>query len=1069
MKKIFSIFLMNVSLLFLCANIYSSEESVSISGRISRSSAAGVSLNDINIDVTGTQNVRTKTDRYGNYIIHGLPKGGIYTLTVSKAGYSFSPNVKTYRGLTESKINENFTATVSNFSISGKVLVGGKPIRGALVMVSHRNIKYFTDYDGSYVIDNLEYDGPYTVSVISNEHFFQPFTIEFLDKDIIHNFEKDISASGRVTSLGQGVDNAEIDVNGVKYKTDEQGFYKIKGLTTNGDYIINVSNSNNLVVSPKTIALRKITQDEEDLNFSVYGSISGNVTYNGKPFMGAIINISNRDKEYKTNSSGFYKIDELGVNQEYIITISSTGYLFSPKSKTIKKLLIEPSIQDFTVSIAKYKVIVTVMEGRTPVKDADVTVSGIKDIFKTNENGKCEISKLNYGKDYTISVKKQGVSFIESKKTVKNLDKDTEFIFEGLLSISGTVKNFNTPIKDAIITYGEKLNVKTNKDGQYSINNLKPNKSYTISVSSNNFTFKPDIIVIDDLSNKEINRSFITENKEKIAIETKLKEDLRIQAEQIDKAAAETKAKENIVPQTEISKAEPVVELTKEEKKRLEKEEKIRIKAEKEEQKRLAKEEKTRIKAEQEEQKRLAKEEAKRQALELEEQKIAEKEAELKAKESLVPQAEISKPVESALPVLQLTKEEQDTIDKAAAETKAKENIVPQAEISKAEPVVELTKEEKKRLEKEEKIRIKAEKEEQKRLAKEEKTRIKAEQEEQKRLAKEEAKRQALELEEQKIAEKEAELKQKEDLKIQAEQEAQAKRDEETRIKAEQAEKERIEKEAAELKQKEDLKIQAEQEAQAKRDEETRIKAEQAEKERIEKTAAEVKAKESSVPQAEISKPVDLPLPVVELTKEDKKKLEKEEKIRIKAEKEEQKRLAKEEAKRKELELEEQKKVEKEAELKQKEELEIQAQEIINSKKEKFTISGRVLKGKMGVQGVQVRLLIDDEERIYLTDNNGFYKIPDVVEGYNYTITVISGKEMLNLSPKTRTYKKITKNISNQNFYVIEKFNSKNKGNIKPQVKQEVKDEQKKEVVSSEDDDYGLRNKNGLIQAEIHW
>jgi hypothetical protein len=214
---------------------------------------------------------------------------------------------------------------------------------------------------------------------------------------------------------------------------------------------------------------------------------------------------------------------------------------------------------------------------------------------------------------------------------------------------------------------------------------------------------------------------------------------------------------------------------------------------------------------------------------------------------------------------------------------------------------------------------------------------------------------------------------------------------------------------------------------------------------------------------------VDLPLPVVELTKEDKKKLEKEEKIRIKAEKEEQKRLAKEEAKRKELELEEQKKVEKEAELKQKEELEIQAQEIINSKKEKFTISGRVLKGKMGVQGVQVRLLIDDEERIYLTDNNGFYKIPDVVEGYNYTITVISGKEMLNLSPKTRTYKKITKNISNQNFYVIEKFNSKNKGNIKPQVKQEVKDEQKKEVVSSEDDDYGLRNKNGLIQAEIHW
>ncbi|MFA7073953.1 MAG: carboxypeptidase-like regulatory domain-containing protein, partial [Endomicrobiaceae bacterium] len=544
MRKIFSIFLLNLSLLFFCINIYSAEDFVSISGRISRSSAAGVSLNDITIDVTGTSNMRVKTDRYGNYIIHGLPKGGTYTLTISKEGYSFSPNVKTYRGLTESKINENFIAAVSNYSISGRVLVGGKPVRGATIMISQRNIKYTTDYNGAYVIDNLEYDGPYTVSVISDEHYFEPFTVSFLDKDIVHDFEKDIYASGRVTSLGQGVANIDIDVNGVKYKTDEQGFYKVKGLRTNGDYLINVSNSSDFVVSPKNISLKKISQDEENLNFSVSGYISGTVKYNGKPFSGAVVKISDRQKEYKTNSAGFYKIDDLGINQEYNLTISSAGYSFNPQSRKIKQLISESNIQNFTASVLKYKVNIIVMQGKKPLKDAVVAVKGIKGVFKTDDKGKCEIA-LNYGKEYVFSVSKKGISFAESKQTVKDLEGDTELIFESLLSVSGIVKTVNTPLKDAVISYGDKLSVKTNKDGKYVINNLKPNNEYKISVSSNNFIFNPEKIVIDNLSDNETDKNFTAKSKYKEAIETKFKQDLKELSDKESKIKEEeAKAKE---------------------------------------------------------------------------------------------------------------------------------------------------------------------------------------------------------------------------------------------------------------------------------------------------------------------------------------------------------------------------------------------------------------------------------------------------------------------------------------------------------------------------------------------
>jgi len=77
-------------------------------------------------------------------------------------------------------------------------------------------------------------------------------------------------------------------------------------------------------------------------------------------------------------------------------------------------------------------------------------------------------------------------------------------------------------------------------------------------------------------------------------------------------------------------------------------------------------------------------------------------------------------------------------------------------------------------------------------------------------------------------------------------------------------------------------------------------------------------------------------------------------------------------------------------------------------------------------------------------------------------VTVLSGKEILNISPKSRSYKNLSKNMKNQNFYVVEKFViDKNKKNTR------------KTKVNEQDQDwntrYGLENKNGVIQKEIHW
>lgn len=230
--------------IFLCSSFsFSAEHNVSLSGKFLRTSASGLPLTDIQVKVTGTKEITIKTDRNGNYIAYNLPAGGNYTITPFKAGFVFSPQNKIYTNLTSSKINENFAVSERTYSISGKIIVGGKPSKGEVVMINTRVVKYFTNDDGEYFIDNLPYEGPYIVTVESNKFVFEPFKIEQLDRDIVYNFEQSIKARGYVTSLGMGIADVEIAVNNKRYKTDANGFYEISGLATNGSYILAVINT----------------------------------------------------------------------------------------------------------------------------------------------------------------------------------------------------------------------------------------------------------------------------------------------------------------------------------------------------------------------------------------------------------------------------------------------------------------------------------------------------------------------------------------------------------------------------------------------------------------------------------------------------------------------------------------------------------------------------------------------------------------------------------------------------------------------------------------------------------
>ncbi|MBO7431928.1 MAG: hypothetical protein J6U02_03420, partial [Elusimicrobia bacterium] len=785
MKKIFTTCFTLLSIL-LATGVYSYAETVSISGKVTQFSSNALSLNDIVIDVSGTKDVQVKTGRTGSYIVSGLPKGGTYTVTASKPGYTFQPATKSYRNLEESKVSQDFVAELATYSISGKVIVGGRPVRGVLITINNRPIKYYTDQDGEYVIDKLEYNGgPYEVTVVSDKHFFEPFKIANLEKNVVHDFRKDIAISGRVTSLGQGIGGIEIDVNGVKYKTDNDGYYKVSSVLANGDYVVKVVEEKFNPV-PSSVPIKKITGDKFDVNFALSGQLIGKVTYNGQPFKNAIVTVSDRDQEYKTNAQGMFNVPNLGLNQYYQISLSSAGYQFSPKERVINCLMRESSYQNFKAEIKKHSITVSANQGKQPLENVEVVVNNGTTIHKTDKNGVCVIKDLPYGKKYTVTAKKQGLAFVDSKKVIDKLQEDERVSFETKLSISGKVLNKMKPLKDAVITCGDKK-VKTNAKGEYTLKDLIPSQNYTIKVSSANFAFAKEEIEITNLYEKLENVDFsVVVSKEEEAALAKQAEEEKLKLEQEEKARAEAEKQAKI---KEAEEAKAKAEAEKKAKEEEAKAEQARIKAEKEEAARKAKEEKIRLKLEAEEAAKKAKEEKARIAAEEKAKAEAEKQAKIKAAEEAKAKAEAEKKAkeEQARLDAEIKRLEQEEKARAEAEKKAKEEKARLAAEEKAK--AEAEKKAKIEAAKAEQARIKAEKEEAARKAKEEKIKAKLEAEEAARKAKEEkAKAEAEKKAKEEQARLDAEIKRLEqEEKARAEAEAKAKAEAEKKAKEEKA------------------------------------------------------------------------------------------------------------------------------------------------------------------------------------------------------------------------------------------------------------------------------------------
>jgi beta-glucanase (GH16 family) len=304
-----------------------------VSGTISGGSGATVTL-------SGSASATTIADGAGNFSFSGLANGN-YTVTPTKAGFTFSPSSQSATVSGANLTGIAFTATAQTFSISGAIAGGG----GATVTLGGAaNATTTANSSGSYTFGGLG-NGTYTVTPSRSGYTFSPSsqsaTINGANASGV-NFTataQTFTLSGAITPV-LGGSGAKVSLSGATSASttaNSSGAYSFSGLA-NGSYAVTPSNTG-YSFSPSAQAVTVNSANVTGVNFTASAvaptySISGTISP-ASAGAGATVTLSGAASFTTTaDASGNFSFTTL-FNGSYTLTPSSPTATFTPASQTV--------------------------------------------------------------------------------------------------------------------------------------------------------------------------------------------------------------------------------------------------------------------------------------------------------------------------------------------------------------------------------------------------------------------------------------------------------------------------------------------------------------------------------------------------------------------------------------------------------------------------------------------------------------------------------------------------------------------------------------------------------------
>ncbi|HEX9919383.1 MAG TPA: carboxypeptidase regulatory-like domain-containing protein, partial [Pyrinomonadaceae bacterium] len=220
--------------------------SYAIGGTVSDS--GGSPLPGVVVTLANSASATLTTGDDGSYLFSGLQGGGNYSVTPSKAGYSFSPSRHVFDGLGANQ-SANFNGTRNTHSISGQLRDNfNMPMTATRVTLSgSQSDTMVTDLNGVYFFDGLAAGGNYIVTPSRRFFSFAPASAAFnnLSGNQVASFTgtpNTVTISGRVRDAsGNAVDGVHLSVSGernVGYTVDANGQFVLRDILSGGIYTL---------------------------------------------------------------------------------------------------------------------------------------------------------------------------------------------------------------------------------------------------------------------------------------------------------------------------------------------------------------------------------------------------------------------------------------------------------------------------------------------------------------------------------------------------------------------------------------------------------------------------------------------------------------------------------------------------------------------------------------------------------------------------------------------------------------------------------------------------------------
>lgn len=193
------------------ANFIATKSNFSISGKVIKTGTT-TGLSDVTMKLTGSQVASVTTGADGQYTFANLPAGGNYTIKPSIIGYSFTPAARSLSNLSANQANQNFSAKVQNYSLSGVVKLGATGLSGVTVTLSSPTPAGFpartatTSSTGAYSFTGVPAGRNYTVTPTKIGYQFTPTNKAIsnlsANQTAINFLVKVFSISGKITRTG---------------------------------------------------------------------------------------------------------------------------------------------------------------------------------------------------------------------------------------------------------------------------------------------------------------------------------------------------------------------------------------------------------------------------------------------------------------------------------------------------------------------------------------------------------------------------------------------------------------------------------------------------------------------------------------------------------------------------------------------------------------------------------------------------------------------------------------------------------------------------------------------------